>query len=83
MKGWTNNNRVILQPDQTIWDQKVYFEKLPSGADIYSYNKINPLLLIAICLLLIAVCLQFCVDYCWMSENGAGIQGVNTNVSVI
>ena len=43
-----------------IWDQKVYFWNIPSDADIYWYNKINPLLLIA-------VCLQFCVVQCWMS----------------
>ena len=31
-------------------------------------------------LLLIAVCLQFCVDHCRMSENEAGMLGVSTNV---
>ena len=52
-----------------IWDQKENFWNNPSGADIYSYNKINPVLLTALCLLL---------TLCW-----ACMLGVNTNVSVI
>ena len=74
--------------DSIIWDQKVYFWNIPSGADIYSCNKINPMLPTALCLLLTLCCsllffLQSCVVHCWMSENGAGKLGVNTNVSVI
>ena len=46
-----------------IWDQKVYFWNIPSDTDIYWCNKINPLLLIALCL-------QFCVAHFWMSEMG-------------
>ena len=44
-----------------IWDQKGYFWNLLSGADIYSYNKINSLLLIALCLLLTPCCSLFFV----------------------
>ena len=44
-----------------IWDQMVHFWNILSDADIYFCNKINPLLLIALCL-------QFCVVHCWMFE---------------
>ena len=58
-----------------IWDQKLYFWNFPSGADIYLYNKINPMLLTALCLLLIPCCsllfvynsLLFIVEYLWWS----------------
>ena len=58
----------------SIWEEKVYFWNIPSGAAIYSYNKINPLLLIAFCL-------QFYVDHCWMSEMGMHVRCENQCVS--
>ena len=45
-----------LDSHRAIWDQKVYFWNILSGADIYWYNKINLLLLIALCLLLTLCC---------------------------
>ena len=45
-----------------IWDQKVYFWNIPSDADIYWCNKINPLLLIALCLLS-TLCCSFLLVY--------------------
>ena len=46
----------ILTYFHNIFDQKVHFSNILSGADIYSYNKINPMLLTALCLLLTPYC---------------------------
>ena len=71
-----------------IWEQKVYLSDILSDADIYWYNKITHLLLIALCLLLIPCCsLLFVYNSMLLIveclEWGTCMLGVNTNVSVI
>ena len=46
----------VIAMHYCIWEQRVYFWNIPSDADIYWYNKINPVLLIALCLLLTPFC---------------------------
>ena len=69
-----------------IWEQKVSFWNIPSNANISWYNKINPLLLIALCLLLtpVAHCSLFKILCCWLLNawNGVCRLYVNTNVPV-
>ena len=82
MRNWILQNLKYVQTSclRCIWDQKVYFWNIPSDADIYWYNKINPMLLTAFCLLLTLCCSLLFVYNSVL--NGACMLGVNTNVSV-